>query len=232
MIQLLGLSKRTVLLRYPVRSWDDWLRPNNANNALIQLRFSLPPIVSGVNWIKSAIYHELNTSRWLRSGNTLTRSKVVASKRKLWRQKGTGRARAGSKSSPLWKSGGIVFGPHHSHSTKPKLLNQKSWKQALELLLYNKRGNTLVVKGPWNDSSGDLAYTCRGLKKFLMATKSYRSSFLILLPPRVSSDPLKQQIMQEGCESKNASCASIKVMSFSTVKCLNLISADFIIILV
>jgi large subunit ribosomal protein L4 len=48
-----------------------------------------------------------------RQGNasSLTRAEVKASGKKPWRQKGTGRARAGSAASPLWKGGGVVFGP-------------------------------------------------------------------------------------------------------------------------
>jgi len=75
--------------------------------------------------------------------STKTRSEVSGGGRKPWRQKGTGRARAGSNRSPLWKGGGVIFGP------KPKTdiikSNKKERKLALETLLYNKRNTILVI---------------------------------------------------------------------------------------
>ena len=76
--------------------------------------------------------------------STKTRSEVQGGGRKPWRQKGTGRARAGSNRSPLWKGGGVIFGP------KPKTisikLNKKERRIALQTLLYNKRNNILVLE--------------------------------------------------------------------------------------
>jgi large subunit ribosomal protein L4 len=53
----------------------------------------------------------LRAARRSGSANTKTKAEVNLSGAKPWRQKGTGRARAGYKSSPIWRGGGVVFGP-------------------------------------------------------------------------------------------------------------------------
>ena len=58
------------------------------------------------------------------------RSAVKGGGKKPWRQKGTGRARAGTSRSPLWRGGGVVF-PASTKSAKPKKLNKKMYKTAM-----------------------------------------------------------------------------------------------------
>ena len=88
-------------------------------------------------------------SRRQSTSSTKTRSEVRGGGKKPWRQKGTGRARAGSNRSPLWRGGGIIFGP------KPKntifKLNKKERRLALQTLIYNKKNTTLIIENLEND---------------------------------------------------------------------------------
>jgi large subunit ribosomal protein L4 len=81
-----------------------------------------------------------------RQGNacTKTRSEVRAGGRKPWKQKGTGQARSGSKNSPLWKGGGVTFGPR-PHSYKKKI-NNKEWKLALQTALYLSNKKIRIIE--------------------------------------------------------------------------------------
>ena len=90
---------------------------------------------------KDIVRHQLNQRQGTVS--TKTRSEVRGGGKKPWRQKGTGRARAGSNTSPLWKGGGVIFGPK-PHKTIIKI-NQKERQLALRTLLYNKQKNISVI---------------------------------------------------------------------------------------
>ncbi|PSO48554.1 MAG: 50S ribosomal protein L4 [Cyanobacteria bacterium SW_9_44_58] len=82
------------------------------------------------------------------SASTKTRSEVRGGGRKPWRQKGTGRARAGSTRSPLWRGGGVIFGPKpRDYNVK---MNRKERRLALRTALAN-RGEDLLVVEPFGD---------------------------------------------------------------------------------
>ena len=81
------------------------------------------------------------------TGSSKNRSMVKASTRKLWRQKGTGRARVGASSSPIRRGGGVAFGPMpRDFSFK---VNKKVRKSALRMALADKfkAGQVFVVDG-------------------------------------------------------------------------------------
>lgn len=85
-------------------------------------------------------------SRRAGAASTKTRAAVRGSGRKPWRQKGTGRARTGDRSNPLWRHGGIIHGPHprgHQHRTPKKMR-----RAALRCALTSKReaGEVLALE--------------------------------------------------------------------------------------
>src|SRR6202453_2140638 len=86
-----------------------------------------------------------NAAQRMGTACTKTAGEVAGSNKKPWRQKGTGRARAGSFQSPLWVGGGVVFGP------KPRDFSKKVSKKTKQLALRKalserlKAGDVVVV---------------------------------------------------------------------------------------
>lgn len=93
--------------------------------------------------VHRAIVRQMHNSRQ-GTLSSKTRSEVRGGGRKPWRQKGTGRARAGSNRSPLWRGGGVIFGP------KPRdfevKMNRKERRLALRTAFQSRVDDMVVVQ--------------------------------------------------------------------------------------
>lgn len=91
-----------------------------------------------------AVIRQLANAR-IGTASTLTRAEVRGGGKKPWKQKGTGRARAGSIRSPLWKGGGIIFGPKPRSYEKD--MPKKLRKLALVSALSSEKEKMVVLSG-------------------------------------------------------------------------------------
>ena len=126
--------------------------------------------------IQRAVRVDLSNRR-VDTAHTLTRDIVHGSNRKPWRQKGTGRARAGTANSPVWRHGGVVHGPNgeQNHTLK---MNKREHYIALTSALSDKakNGNIIVL-----DEKGFESHKTKDFVKALKAIGADEKKNLLIL---------------------------------------------------
>jgi large subunit ribosomal protein L4 len=125
------------MFEYTVKNWQGEQIGQNT----FEMKVAKEETASHV--VHRALVRQLNNARQ-GTANTKTRSEVRGGGRKPWRQKGTGRARAGSTRSPLWRGGGVIFGP------KPRDfnldMNRKERRLALRTAFAGRIDDLIVVE--------------------------------------------------------------------------------------
>ena len=117
---------------------------NGKDQSELEVKFALVEGGRGTQAVHDVVV-AYNAAQRMGTACTKTAGEVAGTNRKPWRQKGTGRARAGSFRSPLWRGGGVVFGP------KPRDFSKKVGRQTRNLALRKalserlKAGDVLVV---------------------------------------------------------------------------------------
>ncbi len=136
------------------------------------------------------VLHQVTTAY---SGNqrkglasTKTRGEVSGGGRKPWKQKGTGRARVGSIRSPLWRHGGVIFGPHPKdfYIAVPRKLKIAALKSALNAKLNE---NNLVVLDELKINAPKTKEAAKILSNIKVASGSRKNHSALLLLDKIDA---------------------------------------------
>jgi large subunit ribosomal protein L4 len=142
------------------------------------------------------------------------RAEVRGGGRKPWKQKGTGRARHGSIRSPLWKGGGVVFGPN-SEVNYCKKINKKEKKKALFMALSMKlKDKKLVVVD--------------GIKQEKISTKKFLES-LSKLPVKDNKTLVIISEKDDIVQKSSANLEKVKAINLTNINILDLIAHDYLV---
>ncbi len=125
--------------------------------------------------------------------STKGRSEVRGGGRKPWRQKGTGRARHGSIRSPLWKGGGVTFGPTKERNFKLKINKKMARKAFLTALSTKVKDSELLVLNDLKLSAPKTKEMAKIMKNF----PQVKTGLLVLLDRRI------RRVGGEGGADKN-----------------------------
>jgi len=144
-------------------------------------KIDLSEKIFGVN-INSDLVHQVIVSQMSNrrqgTAHTKDRGEVSGGGKKPWRQKGTGRARHGSIRSPLWKGGGVTFGPKSEKNYKkiiPKLMRRKALFMALSSKL--KDGEIFIL-----DKIELQNHKTKNIQEILKNFPATEKSTLMILP--------------------------------------------------
>jgi large subunit ribosomal protein L4 len=140
----------------------------------IELSDQIFGIKPNVPVMHSAVVAQMANAR-VGTHSTLGRSEVRGGGRKPWRQKGTGRARAGTIRSPLWRGGGVIFGPKPRDYSKklPKKVKRLALCSALSSKVNN---NNLIVVEELNFEKPKT----KDMVKLLEALKINKKALLVM----------------------------------------------------
>ncbi|MGH2456646.1 MAG: 50S ribosomal protein L4 [Candidatus Limnocylindria bacterium] len=187
------------------------LKPNGSKAGTVDLSESLFAAPVNESLIHQAVVRQM-AGRRLGTADTMTRGEVAGGGKKPWRQKGTGRARQGSRRAPHWKGGGVVFGPHpRGYEQK---MNGTMRRAALQGVLSARAadGALRVVEGFGLDEIGTRAFAER-----LLAWKA-EGKVLVVLAAR-------DHVVERSCRN----LSEVRVILADSLNVVDLLEADTIV---
>ena len=147
--------------------------------------------------------------------HTKDRSEVRGGGKKPWRQKGTGRARHGSRRSPLWVGGGVTFGPTNYRNFKKKINAKMKRKATLMALSGKAKDKELIV-----------------LDKIELASPKTKEMAAVVdrVVPNVKSALLVLPVKNETIERAGRNIADFKIRSISNINVVDLLNYKYLVL--
>ena len=156
-------------------------------------KVTLPESVFGLAWNPDLVHEvvvSMQSNARSNTAHTKDRSEVRGGGKKPWRQKGTGRARHGSRRSPIWAGGGVTFGPRNERNYDKKI-NKNVRKKALGTVLSRKLKDDEIIfvdsfsfGEPKAKDAKEVVKSLAGIKGKEMLAGKRKNAALILLPAR------------------------------------------------
>jgi large subunit ribosomal protein L4 len=184
----------------------------------------LPKEIFGVDFDTDLIYEVQRAQMANRRkivAHTKNRSEVAGGGKKPWAQKGTGRSRHGSIRSPIWRKGGVVFGPRKEKIFKQKI-NKKTRIKALFMVLSQKvRDNEVLVLDKIELKEAKTKIIAEILKKL----GAFGKSIILSLEKNPKNKEEQKKII---LASRNIS--RIKLLPIEDLNALDLLRAKFLVL--
>ena len=149
--------------------------------------------------------------------HTKDRAAVRGGGRKPWRQKGTGRARHGSRRSPIWKGGGVTFGPTKERVYKKDIPKKMKRKALMMVLSAKAKNNLLLILDKITLKEAKTKLMAEIIRKLLPKS---RETCLIALPKK-----------EESIIRAVDNLSKIQTIEARNLNCLELLSSRYLIIL-
>ncbi|MDP3996212.1 MAG: 50S ribosomal protein L4 [bacterium] len=190
-------------------------------------KITLPESVFGVKW-NADLVHQVATSMAssARSGtaHAKTRGEVRGTGKKPWKQKGTGRARHGSRRSPLWVGGGVTHGPRNEKNYTRKV-SKKMKAKALYVILSRKfKENELVlvdnilISEPKTKEAKKIINSLSSISGVEKLSSKKKNAAYIAIPEKA-----------EAVEKSFSNIGSLRVDELRNINPLDILSAKYIV---
>jgi large subunit ribosomal protein L4 len=181
---------------------------------------TLPEDIFNVEINDDIIYQVVNVqiaNNRQKLAHTKNRGDVRGGGKKPWRQKGTGRARHGSIRSPLWRGGGVTFGPRNEKNFSRKI-NKKIRQKALFMALTSKvRDKELIVLDDLKISEPKTKLMAKIISKIFK--KEQRPSILLAIPEK-----------NENLIKASKNIAKVKTILADSLNVLDLLSFKYLLL--